>query len=141
MEGFDRKSSQGCAGRIFCLVISVSRSETAEQNMRNTEKYLRCSGDCGILSIKKDICANRCPTGATDRRSAQNKLAFRKAAQLWTGAAFFAPFFLFRKIFPAYIRPVLIYCEESRRMSAWENGTRNGLTEDGRNRRAGESAL
>ena len=36
-----------------------------------TKKCLRHFGDCGILNIKKDICANRCPTGATDRRLAR----------------------------------------------------------------------
>ena len=35
------------------------------------KKCLRHFGDCGILNIKKDICANRCPTGATDRRLAR----------------------------------------------------------------------
>ena len=35
------------------------------------KKCLQHFGDCGILNIKKDICANRCPTGATDRRLAQ----------------------------------------------------------------------
>ena len=36
-----------------------------------TKKCLRYFGDCGILSIKKGICVNRCPTGATDRRLAR----------------------------------------------------------------------
>ncbi|NBJ03750.1 hypothetical protein D3Z62_27650, partial [Lachnospiraceae bacterium] len=35
------------------------------------KKYLRHFRNCGILNIKKDICANRCPTGATDRRLAR----------------------------------------------------------------------
>ena len=35
------------------------------------KKCLRHFGDCGILNIKKDICANRCPTGVTDRRLAR----------------------------------------------------------------------
>lgn len=35
------------------------------------KKCLRHLGDCGILNIKKGICVNRCPTGATDRRLAR----------------------------------------------------------------------
>ncbi len=37
-------------------------------NRITAKKCLRHFGDCGILNIKKDICVNRCPTGATDRR-------------------------------------------------------------------------
>ena len=40
-------------------------------NRITAKKCLRHFGDCGILNIKKDICVNRCPTGATDRRLAQ----------------------------------------------------------------------
>ncbi len=40
-------------------------------NRITAKKCLRHSEYCGILNIKKDICANRCPTGATDRRLAR----------------------------------------------------------------------
>ena len=40
-------------------------------NRITAKKCLRHSGDCGILNIKKDICVNRCPPGATDRRLAR----------------------------------------------------------------------
>ena len=40
-------------------------------NWTTAKKYLRHFRNCGILNIKKDICANRCPTGATDRRLAR----------------------------------------------------------------------
>ena len=40
-------------------------------NRTTAKKCLRHFGDCGILNIMKDICANRCPTGATDRRLAR----------------------------------------------------------------------
>ncbi len=39
---------------------------------------MQCGGGCGILSIKKDTCANRCPAGAADRRLA--RLISRKIA-------------------------------------------------------------
>ena len=40
-------------------------------NRITAKKCLRHFGDCGILNIKKDICVNRCPPGATDRRLAR----------------------------------------------------------------------
>ena len=40
-------------------------------NRITAKKCLRHFGDCGILNIKKDICVNRCPSGATDRRLAR----------------------------------------------------------------------
>ncbi len=40
-------------------------------NRITAKKCLRHFEDCGILNIKKDICVNRCPTGATDRRLAR----------------------------------------------------------------------
>ena len=40
-------------------------------NWITAKKCLRHFEDCGILNIKKDICVNRCPTGATDRRLAR----------------------------------------------------------------------
>ncbi len=51
-------------------------STNQEKRKRGTnritpKKCLRHSGYCGILNIKKDICANRCPTGATDKRLAR----------------------------------------------------------------------
>ena len=47
------------------------RKGKGKTNQATARKYLQHFGDCGILNIKKDICANRCPTGATDRRLAR----------------------------------------------------------------------
>ena len=56
----------------FFGYYDVLRGDFANRTNRIiTEKCLRQSGDCGILNIKKDICANRCPTGTTDRRLAR----------------------------------------------------------------------
>ena len=46
---------------------------------------MRRSEYCGILNIKKDICANRCPTGAADRRLARFISLQLIAAYLVTG--------------------------------------------------------
>ena len=53
-----------------------------------TKKCLRHSGDCDILNIKKDICANRCPTGATDRRLAR-LISYSYSRILWSGGRLF----------------------------------------------------
>ena len=47
------------------------RKRGTNPNRTAAKKCLRHSGDYGILNIKKDICANRCPTRATDRRLAR----------------------------------------------------------------------
>ncbi len=60
-----------------CLIPAVASSfphavlYMKEHSSGVAKKCLRHSGDYGILNIKKDICANRCPTGATDRRLAR----------------------------------------------------------------------
>ncbi len=40
-------------------------------NRITAKKCLRHFRNCGILNIKKDICINRCPPGATNRRLAR----------------------------------------------------------------------
>lgn len=49
----------------------VKSNRKRETHRTIAKKCLRHFGACGILNIKKDICANRCPTGATDRRLAR----------------------------------------------------------------------
>ena len=53
------------------LSYGISIPCETNPNQIATKKRLRHCGDYGILNIKKDICANRCPTGATDRRLAR----------------------------------------------------------------------
>jgi len=50
------------------LMFTNQGKRKGKTNQATAKKCLRHFGDCGILNIKKDICANRCPTGATDRR-------------------------------------------------------------------------
>ena len=52
------------------------------------KKCLQHFGDCGILNIKKDICVNRCPTGATDRRLAR-LVSYSYSRILWSGGRLF----------------------------------------------------
>ncbi len=53
-------------------LMSTNQEKRKRGTSRITaKKCLRHFGDCGILNIKKDICANRCPTGVTDRRLAR----------------------------------------------------------------------
>ena len=49
----------------------MNSNRKRETNRTTAKKCLRHCEDCGILNIKKDICANRCPTGAIDRRLAR----------------------------------------------------------------------
>ena len=49
----------------------MNSNRKRQTNRTTAKKCLRHCEDCGILNIKKDICANRCPTGATDRRLAR----------------------------------------------------------------------
>ena len=53
------------------LMFTNQGKRKGKTNQATAKKCLRHFGDCGILNIKKDICANRCPTGATDRRLAR----------------------------------------------------------------------
>ena len=53
------------------LMFTNQGKRKGKTNQATAKKCLRHFGDCGILYIKKDICANRCPTGATDRRLAR----------------------------------------------------------------------
>ena len=53
---------------VFLLCLSI---ENKREHKIVTKKSLRHFRNCGILNIKKDICANRCPTGVTDRRLAR----------------------------------------------------------------------
>ena len=53
-------------------LMSTNQGKRKRGTSRITaKKCLRHFGDCGILNIKKDICANRCPTGVTDRQLAR----------------------------------------------------------------------
>ena len=53
-------------------LMSINQGKRKKGTNRITaKKCLRHFEDCGILNIKKDICVNRCPTGATDRRLAR----------------------------------------------------------------------
>ena len=68
--------------------VYKSREKKKGTNRITTKKCLRHFGDCGILNIKKDICANRCPTGATDRRLAR-LISYSYSRILWSGGRLF----------------------------------------------------
>lgn len=53
------------------LMFTNQEKRKRRTNRITAKKCLRHSGYCGILSIMKNICANRCPTGATDIRIAR----------------------------------------------------------------------
>ena len=63
-------AAKGVRTNLMYIDQGKRRMET-NPNRIAAKKCLRHSGDYGILNIKKDICANRCPTGATDRRLAR----------------------------------------------------------------------
>ena len=69
------------------LMFTYQGKRKKGTNRITAKKCLRHSEYCGILNIKKDICANRCPTGVTDRRLAQHMLNKNSRLVCQTGAA------------------------------------------------------
>lgn len=70
-------------------LMSTNRGKRKRGTKQMTaKKCLRHFGDCGILNIKKDICVNRCPTGATDRRLAR-LVSYNYSRILWSGGRLF----------------------------------------------------
>ena len=68
----DGKGMNFAARSARTSLMSTNQEKRKRGTNRITaKKCLRHYGDCGILNIKKDICVNRCPTGATDRRLAR----------------------------------------------------------------------
>ncbi len=81
------------AGSARTSLMSTNQGKRkGKTNQATAKKCLRHFGDCGILNIKKDICANRCPTGATDRRLAR-LVNYEIAVSFGRGAAIFVSYY------------------------------------------------
>ncbi len=79
------------SARTSLMYINQGKRK-GKTNQATAKKCLRHFGDCGILNIKKDICANRCPTGATARRLAR-LVNYEIAVSFGRGAAIFVSYY------------------------------------------------